>query len=388
MARAQAADCLQALPAELARHELVAAAWEGLDAKRVWDVHVHLVGTGDSGSGATVDPRTESWLHPIERIRRKVMMGAACVADAPAGEVDARYVERLRLLADAMPVGFRILLFAFDNAVGDDGRELPGESTFHTPNAYAAAVAKLHAQRFEWVASIHPYRPDALERLDQAKRDGARAIKWLPSAMNIDPASARCDAFYSSLVKLDLPLVIHCGAEHAAPGAKQEPYNNVLRVRRPLEADVRVIVAHAATLGSARDLDAPGETKPRVASFDLFARLFDDPNYRSKLFADVSAVFQRNRKLDVIRRLLRRQDWHARLLHGSDYPLPGIGLAYSLDRFVDADLLTASAADVLLRIREFNPLLFEFVLKRTLADGGSRLSASVFHTSGFFQSRS
>ena len=54
---------------------------------------------------------------------------------------------------------------------------------------------------FEWVASIHPYRTDALEALEQAKRDGARAVKWLPSAMGIDPASPRCDRFYRASVE-------------------------------------------------------------------------------------------------------------------------------------------------------------------------------------------
>ena len=34
--------------------------------------------------------------------------------------------------------------------------------------------------------SIHPYRPDAVAALEQAKADGARAVKWLPPAMGID----------------------------------------------------------------------------------------------------------------------------------------------------------------------------------------------------------
>lgn len=383
-ARAQAIDCREPLPAELARHELVAAAWEGLEAARVWDAHAHLIGTGDSGSGAYVDPRTESWLHPIERLRRKLVLAAACVEEGDG--IDAQYVERLRALADAMPQGFRMLLFAFDYAVGEDGRELPRQSTFYTPNAYAAAVARRYPQRFEWVASIHPYRDDALERLEQARALGARAVKWLPSAMAIDPASPRCDAFYARLAALRLPLVIHCGEEVAAPGARREAFNNPLRVRRALDAGVRVVIAHAATLGFARDLDAGGEDGPRVASFTLFKRLFDDRAYQRLLYADLAAVFQRNRALDVQREILRRTDWHPRLLHGADYPLPGMALIYSLDRFVEARWLTRQAADVLARIRAINPLLFEFVLKRTLADGPYRLSAAVFHTRDFFSS--
>lgn len=385
-------DCLRPLPADLAGHELVQSAFDGLDAAELWDVHAHLVGTGDSGGGAYVDPRTESWMHPVERVRRMVLMAAACVDDAPAGGVDRRYLERLDLLLEAFPPGFRMLLFAFDFTVDDSGQERPEQSTFHTPNAYAAAVARAQPARFGWVASVHPYRPDAIARLDAAAAQGALAIKWLPSAMNIDPAAPRCDAFYARLQHLGLPLVIHCGEEVAAPGARQHAFNNPLRVRRPLAAGVKVIVAHAATLGEARDTDRlhPGQAEdeaPRVAAFDLFARLMDEPRWEGRLFADLSAVFQRNRALAVQRALIERTQWHGRLLHGSDYPLPGIGLVYRLQPFVEAGMLDAQDAQTLERLQPHNPLLFEFVLKRTLSVNGTRLSRAVFETRRVFEGR-
>ncbi|HEU0199354.1 MAG TPA: amidohydrolase family protein [Burkholderiaceae bacterium] len=365
------------LPASLARHELVAAAWEGLDPSRVWDAHAHLIGTGDSGGGAYVDPRTSSWLHPVERVRRWVMMSAAGVDEGQ--RVDAQYIERLHSLLSAMPAGFRMCLFAFDAAVDEQGREAREETTFFTPNEYAAAVMQRFPERFEWVASVHPYRPDAIERLERVARQGARAIKWLPSAMNIDPSAVRCDPFYARLAALGLPLIVHCGEEFAAPGARKGAFNNPLLLRRPLEAGVRVIVAHAASLGGALDLDR-GRNAPAVPAFDLFARLMDDVRYERHLFADVSAVFQRNRDVAVMKQLLRREAWHARLLQGSDYPLPGIRFVYAFDRLVEAGLLQHAAADVLQQIRAHNPLLFEFVLKRTIADGHQRFSTAVFHT--------
>lgn len=377
-------DCLQPLPADLTQHELVAAAFDGLDRTQLWDAHVHLVGSGDSGGGAYLNPDSLSMWSPVEYMRRKVMMAAACVDDAQPGEFDRRYVERLRVLLDAMPPGFKMLLFAFDCAVDDDGVARPERSTFCTPNAYAAAVAARFSDRFEWAASIHPYRADALARLEWAAAAGARAVKWLPSSMNIDPAAPRCDAFYERLSQLGLPLIVHCGEELAAPGARRPAFNNPLRVRRPLEHGVRVVVAHAASLGEARDLDAGGEDGPRVPSFELFTRLMRTPQYEGRLFGDIAAVFQRNRALEIQRDLITRAEWHGRLLHGSDYPLPGIGLVYTLDAFVSAGWLDAGDADTLTRIRRHNPLLFEFVLKRTLAVDGKRLSAQVFQTRPFF----
>lgn len=379
-APASEAECLRPLPERLARHELVASAWDGLDPHRVWDAHAHLVGTGDGGSGAYVDPRTQSWLSPVERVRRIVLMSAACVQEGTPSGVDRAYLDRLQALLRAFPPGMKMVLLAFDHAVDDHGRERAEQSTFHTPNEYAAAVVAEFPQRFEWIASVHPYREDAIARLDRAAAAGARGVKWLPSAMNIDPASSRCDAFYQRLVRWNLPLLVHCGEEVAAPGARREPYNNPLRVRRPLDHGVRVIVAHAASLGRARDLDAGGEAGPWVAAFDLFARLMQERRYERLLYADLSAVFQRNRDLEVQRRLLTRRHWHPRLLHGSDYPLPGIAFIYRIERFVEAGWLSATQAEVLRKIRPHNPLLFEFLLKRMLTVDGSRLDDAVFHT--------
>ena len=47
-------------------------------------------------------------------------------------------------------------------------------------------------------------------------------------------------------------------------------------------------------------------------------------------------------------------------------------------------LLPESAAQVLRDIRAHNPLLFDFVLKRTLRSNGKAFAAGVFETRGFF----
>ncbi|MFN9141770.1 MAG: amidohydrolase, partial [Betaproteobacteria bacterium] len=126
---AAASDCLRPLAPELAGHDLVLSAFAGLNPADLWDAHAHLIGTGAGGSGAYVHPSTQSWLAPIERLRRRVLAVAACVDDVPEEEIDRRYVERLRLLLAALPPGFKLLLYAFDFAVDDDGAERPERST-------------------------------------------------------------------------------------------------------------------------------------------------------------------------------------------------------------------------------------------------------------------
>lgn len=244
------------------------------------------------------------------------------------------------------------------------------------PNAHAAAVAAANPARFEWVASIHPYREDALTALDAAIAHGAVAVKWLPSAMNIDLASPRCRGFYERLAHSGTPLVVHCGEEKAVPGAGRDAFGNPLLVRHALEAGVTVIVAHCASLGRAEDLDRP--SRPWRPAFELFARLMDEAPHGGRLLGDISAVFQSNRPAAVGRTLLARAEWHARLLHGSDHPLPGVMPLFSPKRLAHDGLLAEADVATLNRIREHNPLLFDFALKRRLRWQGAALPVAVF----------
>ena len=374
-ADAQVNPCRAAsLPSDLARHELVLAAFDGIDASRLVDTHAHLLGNGDAGSGCSVHPASTQWWHPVELLRRRVILNAACVP-GDAVSVDGAYVERLRALGDGFPAGARWWLFAFDQACDDHGRPDPQRTTFHVPDAYAAVVAARH-ERFDWVASIHPYRDDALERLDAALRAGAVAVKWLPSAMNIDPRDRRCRPFYARLATARRPLIVHGGEEKAVPGAGRDEFGNPLLLRAALAEGVTVVVAHAASLGQAIDLDRRSQ-RSRPA-FDLFARLMDEADGRARLRADISAVFQVNRREAVWHQLFERDDWFGRLVNGSDYPLPGVLPLTSTQRLVAAGLLAPDAVEPLARMREHNPLLFDFVLKRSLRQGSRRLPAAVF----------
>jgi uncharacterized protein len=365
----------------------VRAAWQGLEARDVWDSHAHLIGTGDSDSGIYVNPRTESLLNPGEYARRLFFLNAGCVHEEKKGSVDRAYVERMHNLVDGMRPGFKVLLFAFERAFDDAGRPDLEHSMFYVPDAYTRDTAKKYARYFEWVASIHPYRADALDALEAARKDGAMAVKWLPAAMNIDPASPRCGRFYEALSRNQIPLIVHAGEERAVTGSEKHDYGNPLRLRRALDAGVRVVVAHCASLGEDRDLDK-GENGPYVDSFQLFLRVFE--RYAKHCYADISAMTQRNRAGPNLVRVIENGEWHARLLNGSDYPLPGLMPVFSVDYLVSLKLLPESAAPVLKEIRLHNPLLFDFVLKRNLRVGATRttagksLAASVFETRRFF----
>lgn len=376
--------CGAALPPALANHELVRAAWEDIDPAEVWDCHAHLVGTGDSGSGVWISPKMQSPLHPVQYAQRHFYLNAGCTHDAP-GRIDQSYVERMHNLLDGMRPGVKLLLLAFDFTHRSDATPWTDATTFHTPNAYAARVARAHPRHFEWAASVHPYRADCIEALESAARDGARAVKWLPAAMNIDPASPQCDRFYAALKRLDLPLITHGGMERAVHAGNQD-LGNPLRLRRALEHGIRVVVAHCASIGTDRDLDR-GANGPLLPSFALFTRLMDEHRHEGRLFGELSAMTQLNRAGPALATVVRRSDWHHRLLNGSDYPLPGIMPLYSVDAMVELKFIRPVLAPVLTAVRRHNPLLFDFVLKRHLEVGGRRLARGVFETRSFFAVR-
>jgi mannonate dehydratase len=373
--------CRAGLPPELAGHPLMARVWQGIDPAKVWDAHAHLVGAGDSDSGAWANPKMDSLWNPLRFVQKLFYLNAGCVHNAP-GRVDASFVARLENLMDGFPAGAKILLLAFDWAHDEQGRPQREHSAFHLPNAYAARVAAAHPDRVEWAASIHPYRADALEALEAAVAGGARAVKWLPAAMGIDPAAPSCDGFYRALARHDLPLITHAGHELAVAGKARQDYGNPLKLRRPMDMGVRVVVAHCASHGKDADLDR-GANGSRRSSFELFARLMDEPGHAGRLFADISAVTQFNRA-DALETLLTRPDWHVRLLNGSDYPLPGILPLISLDRLVARNLLAVEAKPFLNGVREHNPLLFDFALKRLLRRDGKGFATGVFETRAFF----
>jgi mannonate dehydratase len=368
-------DCSSGLPA--GAQDLLARCFGGLDASQLWDSHCHLLGNGDSGSGCTLHPSLTRGWNLVERLRKRTILDASCVP-ADAASVDRAYIERLRTLAAAFPAGARWLLFAFDQAHDLAGRADPEHTTLHVPDRYAAAMAAGQPERFGWVASIHPYRADALEALERARAGGALAVKWLPSSMNIDLRDPRSGRFAERAAVRGLPLIVHCGEEQAVPGARRDDLVNPLHVRALLERGATVIVAHCASLGHAADVDR--RSAPEVLAFDLFARLMGERAHGERLLGDLSGAFQVNRRSAVWQTLLQRDDWHARLLHGSDYPLPGLKPLVSLMRLRLAGVLPEAAVEPLAALRDHNPLLFDLALKRSLRLGSARLADVIFAT--------
>jgi predicted TIM-barrel fold metal-dependent hydrolase len=342
-----------------------------------FDHHVHVIGTGEDGSGARISPKFRSWAHPFQHVQFLAYQRALGVEDIERAE--SQSTAAFLRLARAAGVS-RHALLAFDAHYGPDGAVREEETEFYVPNEHVERIARENADLCVAVASVHPYRADAVRELERCAAAGARIVKWLPNAMAIDPADARCDPFYAAMKRLGMALLSHAGEERAVESAETQEFGNPLRLRRALDAGVRVYVGHCASDGDGLDLDDPA--RPLVVNFDLFLRLMDDPRYVGLAFGEISALTQVNRSGRPLATMLARTDLHARLVNGSDYPLPCIDALFQTGNLRDAGYLTDDEARQLDEVWKVNPLLFDLVLKRTVRhpESGARFPASVFRT--------
>ena len=264
------------------------------------DLHCHVAGLGAGGSGCFVS----------ERLRRSWKVGFYFRSFGVSRreleqQGDARCADRLSAMLGQSRHVSRAVVLAMDGAVDERGNLDMARTEFYVPNEFVASLAARHTNLL-FGASINPYRPDALTRLDQAAAAHAVLVKWLPSIQLIDPADERLVPFYRRMAELRLPLLVHTGAEHSFTWSKDE-LADPARLRLPLSLGVTVIAAHAAWPGrhdGQRDVDR------------LACLMKECPN----LYADISSLTQLN-KLGGLREVLRRPEFRGRLVYGTDFPL-------------------------------------------------------------------
>ena len=271
------------------------------------DVHAHLVGMDRDGHGCVLSAKMRG------RISTRFVLGSvgAKLSDPPA-DVDRRYLDHLVAQAESAPSVDRIVLLAFDGVCGPDGRIDESLTHLRIPNDYVFEAAKA-SPKFLPGCSVNPFRADAVAELDRCAAAGAVLCKWIPAAMGFDPADPRCAPFYARLRELRMPLLSHTGTEMAVTTMVKE-HGGLDRLAPSLDAGVDLIVPHAGNLrifGDRADWES----------------LRADMGRRKNLWIDDSALcmFHRRRRLF---RVLESTDVHARVLHGSDFPLPAQPMAF------------------------------------------------------------
>jgi len=351
-------------------------AFDDIDPQKLVDYHTHIVGVGAGGTGNLLNPAMRSRRRPLKYLKFSVYLSASGIKDIQ--NADREFVLRLADQVRHIEHHGKYRLLAFDKNYNSDGTVNLEKTEFYTPNEYVFNLAAEFPDLFVATMSVNPYRDDAIEELEKWAARGVTMVKWLPNAMGINPSDPRCDRFYQRMKDLDVVLLSHTGEEKAVEAQEDQKLGNPLHLRRPLDHGVKVIAAHCAGLGENPDLDSPD--KRRVPNFLLFLRLMEEKKYEGLLFGDISAMTQQNRIGLPLTTLLKRRELHQRLVNGSDYPLPAINIVISTRALVRAGYITREERTSLNELYHYNPLLFDFVLKRTMKAPGAeqRLPASVF----------
>jgi len=272
----------------------------------IYDLHVHLAGTGGEGSG--------NYLAPAFR-RRYAYRRLVQLYKFPAGtfdrpDADRQIARQIINYIDASVVD-RAVLLALDAAYHEDGTRDLDRTLLVTDNEFVANLAAAH-EKILFGASLHPYRHDALSELDWVIHRGACLVKWLPGAQNIQPDHPRCFPFYDALAHHRLPLLCHTGPEHTLK-AFSNTLNDPCRLIPALERGVTVIAAHCG----ARIF--PHE-KSYFKSWQEMALRYEH------FYGDISA-FGVPARIWQLRQLLKTPALTAKLVFGSDYPAPQMPLS-------------------------------------------------------------
>lgn len=284
-----------------------------LPSKTIVDFHVHVAGLGYGDSGCFINQTMrDNFRFPF------YLMAMGVNEDELKAHGDKILFEKIsKAVAESSTVNHAVIL-AMDGAINAQGKLDKTITQVYVPNEYVYEETRKY-NNLLFAASINPYRPDALERLQQVSEQGAVLIKWIPSIMMIDPADPRLKAFYQKMVELDMPLLTHTGMEKSFPGAKDE-LADPMRLRLPLQLGVKVIAAHIATTG-----ESEGE--------DNFERILPMFQQYPNLYADISSLTQIN-KLGYMKKALAIPALSGRLIYGTDWPLqffPLVSAWYHID---------------------------------------------------------
>lgn len=345
---------------------IVQAAWKGMESDRLCDYHFHVIGTDTSSTKNFINEKFLSWKHLILHIRYLAFLDGFKIQHATHAEADVE--EYILQLINSIPKHGKFGLLAFDKFYNDEGVMDYDKTTIYVSNEYVFGLANKYPDLFFPIMSIHPYRKDAIERLHYWDSQGGKIIKWLPNAMGMNPNDVRCTLYYETMRQLNLTLLSHTGKEFAIPVASEnQKLGNPLLFRKPLEQGVKVIMAHCSTAGSDIDLDHPSHRK--VSNFDLFLRMMKDPQYKGLLYGDISGVTLINHISHLSTLLEETQPGgvlDGRLINGSDFPLPVFNCFISTKALWMAGYLSWEEQKCLTEIYQYNPLLFDIVLKRTI----------------------
>jgi predicted TIM-barrel fold metal-dependent hydrolase len=275
------------------------------EAKIALDIHVHLFGTGDSGSGCRLfkagsEGRLFKYLAGKLRLRER------------AKTMDEGYVLALAEQVETSGLDKAVIL-AQDAVYDPNGKPDWDKTPFYVPNEYLFQVVARHPERMIACVSINPQRADAVAELDRCSAKGARVLKIHPPTQGVDLLERRYVSFFRRCAELRFVVMVHTGHEHSAP-IVSAALANPRKLALALDEGCTVVACHCGT-------GWPTDPQDMLPDFLAMIRKYGN------LWGDTSVLGSAGRVRDMSR-LLGDDAAKTRLLHGSDFPFPATPLAF------------------------------------------------------------
>lgn len=271
------------------------------------DCHVHVIGTGKNGSGCWYRPRGLTRVgEPI--LLRSMGLAASALRDDFEAIYEAALLEQIR--ASGMDAA---VVLAQEEPHRDDGTVIAHAGSFYVPNDYVLGLARRHRE-FLPAVSIHPARRDALAELERCIEGGAVMLKCLPNCQNMDWNDRRYRPLLERMAEAGVILLAHTGSERTMPVLRPDLASPRM-LTQALEVGVTCIAAHCGTGMMVLD---PDYFEEFVVMTKRYPNLYGD----NSALAGLSLRFRPGQ----MRRIREDEELAARILYGSDIPVPASGL--------------------------------------------------------------
>lgn len=272
----------------------------------VVDCHTHVFCWGENPQDGYLSENTRRrWL-------TRLVLRLTGVYREPGDTLSEKIRHRYIHDVNQSNLDFAVCL-AQDAVYRADGSRDDGATHFYVSNDYVLDLAK-ESPKILPGCSINPIRKDALQELARCHTAGCRLIKVHTAIQGVDPDRAEFEPFYRLAKELSVVLMFHTGYEHSCKVVSQK-FTDPLRLGRALDQGGIVIAAHCGTCGC---FD-PDDYYP---NFIQMLQRYDN------LYGD-TAVMASFIRWFALRRLSREAEpLRARIVHGSDYPLPPAKLPY------------------------------------------------------------
>jgi predicted TIM-barrel fold metal-dependent hydrolase len=214
----------------------------------------------------------------------------------------------------------RVCVFGVDARFDERGRQVHRDKTVCAMSDDVVSLATRYPDQFIPFFSINPRRPGALDLIDEQVEKGCRGAKFLQNYWGVDLNDEALLPYYEKLKHHRLPLIVHIGSEYSIESFAA--YERIEMLRLPVASGVTVVAAHMGLgrlnyrLRLWRNLSG----EPRYFDDDYF-RLLDMLLEYENLYADISAMLVPMRAR-ALRHLSERKEVHAKILFGTDYPVP------------------------------------------------------------------